>query len=66
MHKKVAQAKASIVQGDADSKMDMVASRPESSKMRMRLDESSQIISKDHHMSALSGDDESINNIVEL
>jgi len=45
MHQKVAQAKASIVLGDADSTPD-VAYRPESSKMRVRLDESSQI-SKD-------------------
>lgn len=45
-----------MLSGD-DSKTDMVAGRPESSKMRVRLDESSQV-SKDHHiMSALSGDD---------
>ena len=38
----------------ADSTPDMVA-RPDSSKMRVRLDDSSQI-SKKHHMSALSAD----------
>ena len=58
MHKKVAQAQASIVPGDADSKTDMVGSRPESSKMRVRLDESSHLLSKDNHMSALSNDEE--------
>ena len=56
LHHKVAQAKGSIVLGDrsADSTPDMVA-RPDSSKMRVRLDDSSQI-SKKHHMSALSAD----------
>ena len=57
LHHKVAQAKASIVQGDADSTPDLV-SRQESSKLRCRLDDSSQI-SKDkrHHMSSVLSDE---------
>ena len=58
MHQKVAQAKASIIQEvDGDSTPDGAASRPESSKMRVRLDDSSQISKDQHHlMSAFSGD----------
>ena len=53
----MAQAKASIVVGDADSTPDGAAlARPDSSKMRVRLDDSSQISKDQHLMSALSGD----------
>jgi len=55
LHHKVAQAKASIVVGDADSNPDAVV-RPDSSRMRMRLDDSSQISKSKHEMSVLSAD----------
>ena len=56
LHQKVAQAKGSLLEGEylsADSNLDAVV-RPDSSKMRVRLDDSSQISKDKLPTSALS------------